>query len=87
MEQVGLHIQLAVGGLSHIVGKMVIFELIPMGSLDMQSTNGRRVSQSRPLFSTVFASMSINVLLNLSTNPSVWGWYIGCGVGLFDPMS
>ena len=36
MEQVGLHTQLAVGGFSYIVGKMVILELIPMGSLDMQ---------------------------------------------------
>ena len=36
MGQVGLRIQLAAVGLSHIVGKMVILELIPVGSLNMQ---------------------------------------------------
>ena len=62
MEQVGLHIQLAVGGLSHIVGKMVILELIPMGLLDMQRVQTVDVypilNHSSPQFLPACQSMS-----------------------------
>ena len=39
------------------------------------STYGRHVSQSRPPFSVVLASILVRVRLKRSTNPSVWGWY------------